>query len=465
MRRVAILLGVLVAGCELRLRVESVSRRQPVRAPRVDRPGRVLPGQHLRDSPDPDGYLWLGGEFGMFRFDGVRSIPWQPPAGQHLPNKPFSLLVTRDGALWIGTFAGLVTWSGGKLTRYPELDGLLVTSLLEDHEGTVWAGLLDGSSGTHAGRLCAMRNGSTQCYGEDGAFGSFVRGLYEDSPGTLWAGAESGLWRWRPGPPSRYATPGMEISGLSKTHDGRVLIAMLRAGLKQVVGDKVETYPIRDPIHPNRLLGDRDVNSNKLLWDRDGGLWIGTRDRGLIHVHEGRTDVFAKSDGLSGDTICSLFEDREGDVWVATTEGLDRFRDLPVTTILLKQRLFSNDTNSVIAATDGSIWVATQDGLARWKDGQITFFLKSSGLPDDAAQSLFQDDRGRIWVFTGHGLAYFKDGRFVAVNGVPSENVHSITGDKAGNLWLSGDRGLSHLLDGHLVEHFPWSALGRREQS
>src|ERR1700730_3931097 len=138
----------------------------------------------------PDGYLWLGGEFGLFRFDGVRSVPWQPPAGQHLSDQGifrgiYSLLVTRDGTLWIGTFAGLVTWSGGKLTRYPELDGLLVTALLEDHEGAVWAGLLDGSSGAHAGRLCAMRNGSTQCYGADGALGSFVRGLYEDNSGPL----------------------------------------------------------------------------------------------------------------------------------------------------------------------------------------------------------------------------------------------------------------------------------------
>jgi signal transduction histidine kinase len=68
-------------------------------------------------------------------------------------------------------------------------------------------------------------------------------------------------------------------------------------------------------------------------------------------------------------------------------------------------------------------------------------------------------------VSTDHGLAYFKDGRFVAVNGVASEELYSITGDKAGNLWLSGNRGLSHLLEGRLVEHFPWSVLGRRQQA
>jgi signal transduction histidine kinase/ligand-binding sensor domain-containing protein len=408
----------------------------------------------------PDGFLWLGAEFGLFRFDGIRSVPWQPPAGQHLPSAPYSLLVTRDGKLWIGTFAGLVSWSGGKLTPYPELGAQFVTSLLEDREGTVWAGTLE-----HQGRLCAIRSGTAQCYGQDGAFGTFVWSLGEDSSGTLWAGAESGLWRWKPGSPKRYATAGMLIDDLSRADDGRLLIGMRGAGLRQLAVDKVEAHPIRSAINPNAPMLDRDVDSNKLLRDRDGGLWIGTHQRGLIHVHHGRTDIFKKSDGLSGDIIAGLFEDREGNIWVSTSGGLDRFRELPVTTISVKQGLSSDYTQSVVAATDGSIWVGTHDGLTRWKNGQTTIFRKESGLPDDSVQSMYQDDHGRIWAFTGHGLAYFNNGRFVAVSGVPSQEVYSITGDEAGNLWLSGNRGLSHLLEGRLVEHFPWSALGRRQQA
>jgi signal transduction histidine kinase/sugar lactone lactonase YvrE len=257
----------------------------------------------------------------------------------------------------------------------------------------------------------------------------------------------------------------MRLGDLSKTDDGRVLVGMSGAGLRQIARDKLEAYPIRSATNPNALLPDLDVDSNKLLRDRDGGLWIGTHQRGLIHVHHGRTDVFKKSDGLSGDIIAGLFEDREGNIWVSTTGGLDRFRELAVTTISVKQGLSSDYTQSVVAATDGSIWVGTHDGLTRLKNGQITIFRKESGLPDDSVQSMYQDDRGRIWAFTDHGLAYFNKGRFVAVSGVPSQEVYSITGDEAGNLWLSGHRGLSHLREGRLVEHFPWSALGRRQQA
>jgi signal transduction histidine kinase/ligand-binding sensor domain-containing protein len=412
----------------------------------------------------PDGYLWLGGEFGLFRFDGIHFEAWQPPAGQQLPAAPYSLLVTRDGTLWIGTFAGLATWKDGKLTPRPEVGGQFVTSLLEHHNGTVWIGVLGNSLGA-GGRLCAIRMDSSRCYGEDGALGSFVWSLHEDNSGTLWVAAESGLWRWQPGPARRYATPDVRIDDLSKGDAGEVLIAVRGAGIKQFIDDKIESYPIRGGTNPNVLLADREVDSNKLLRDRDGGLWIGTHERGLIHVHHRRTDVFTKADGLSGNIIAGLFEDREGNIWVSTAEGLDRFRVLPVTTISTRQGLSSDKVNSVLAARDGSVWVGSDDGLTRWKDGQTTTFRKVNGLPDDVVQSLFQDDGGRIWAFTGHGLAYFKDGRFAAADAVPSKEVYSITGDKAGNLWLSGNRGLSHLLDGRLVEHFPWSALGRHQQA
>ena len=423
------------------------------------------PGNIFAMAQTPDGYLWFGTEFGLVRFDGVRRVGWQPPAGQHLPDKPYSLLVTRDGTLWIGTFSGLVTWDGAKLTHYPELDGWFVTSMLEDREGTVWAGLLGSRADTPTGQLCAIRSGHAQCYLNEGAFGSFVWGLSEDSSGALWAGAESGLWRWNPGTPNRYPMPHMRISDLTRSDDGGLLIAVNGAALQRFTGDRVESYPIRDAIDSKRVFRDHDVDSNKLLRDRNGGLWIGTVQRGLIHVHDGRADIFRESDGLSGDIVMSLFEDREGNIWVATTGGIDRFRELPVTTISVKQGLSSDLAEAVVAGADGSIWIATEDGLTRWKNGQATIFRKAEGLPDDFLQSLFQDDQGKIWAFTRRGLAYFNDDRYIAVTGVPSTEVYSITGDKAGNLWLSGNRGLSHLLNGRLVEHFLWSALRRHQQA
>ena len=424
------------------------------------------PGTAFAMVQTPDGYLWLGTDFGLFRSDGVRFIRWQPPAGQHLPNdsSPYSLLVARDGTLWIGTFAGLASWKDGKLVQYPEIGPTFVTSLLEDHEGTVWAGLLVYPVESPVGRLCAIRAGTVHCYGQDGALGSFVWSLVEDSTGTLWAGAESGLWRWKPGPPKRYAAQG-RLADLIQAGDGRLIAGIRGAGLRQISDDKLEPYPICSAINPNALLPDHDIDANKLLRDRDGGLWIGTNQLGLIHVHNGRTDVFRKADGLSGNIIAGIFEDREGDIWVSTSGGLDRFREFPVTTISSKQGLSSDSARAVLAATDGSIWIASGDGLTRWQNGRTTIFRKASGLPDDSVQSLYQDVRGRIWVFTNQGLAWFDSGRFVAVHAVPSTEVYSITGDNTGNLWLSGNRGLSHLRDGRLIENIPWSVMGRQQQA
>ena len=405
----------------------------------------------------PDGYLWLGTEFGLFRFDGVRNVLWRPPANQELPsNWIFSLLVTRDGTLWIGTAKGLASWKDGKLTQYSELDGRYVFKVLEDREGSVWA----SGTAVSAGKLCAIRNGSVQCFGDDGSLGRGAFNLYEDSKGNLWAGVKDGLWRWKPGPPKFYPLPGEPdgIQCFGEDNDGTLLVGW-NGGIHRFVDGETEVYSI-----PGRV---GQIRGRRMLRDRDGSLWIGTFNEGLVHVHQGRTDLFGLSQGLSGAGATVLFEDREGSIWVASGNGLDRFRDFAIPTFSVNQGLSSPRIRSVVADWDGGIWLATPNGLNRWNSGQVAILNADSYQQGKTngfiPNSLFQDDTGRIWVSTPFGFGYLKNDRFVPVIEAPGA-VTSIAQDTAGNLWIVNEHaGLFQVLRESVVQQIPWSKFGRKD--
>jgi signal transduction histidine kinase/ligand-binding sensor domain-containing protein len=401
----------------------------------------------------PDGYLWVGTESGLFRFDGVRTMPWRPPGADQLPHATIAkLLVTRDGRLWIGTFDGLASWKDGRFVTYPEFAGHVVAALIEDAQGTVWAGTM----GIPNARLCAIR-AAVQCVESDSRFGNGVLSLSEDR-GTLWVGAMTGLWRWAPGNPTRYAASASTISDLIKLRDGPLFLATA-TGIQQIAGETLKAYPVG--------VVDSPFNAKRLLQDRDGSVWIGTQSHGLIHLHQGRADMFTASQGLSGNSVSALYEDREGNIWVGTNEGLDRFRELPVTTLSSAQGLPADLAASVVAARDGSVWAGSADGVTRWQGGRRTIYRTQDGLPDSRVNTLFEDSTGRLLLSTLGGMAMFDAGRFAPIRALPfTRTVYNIVEHGPADFWMNDmQHGLIHLNPAGVVTRIPWPALGREDHA
>ena len=411
----------------------------------------------------PDGYLWLGTEFGLLRFDGVRAVPWEAPAGEQLPGTVVTkLLVSRDGALWIAAGKGLASWKNGKLTQYPQLAGQIVHALVEDREGTVWAG---GYVPAAPGRICGIKDGRAQCSKVDEG----LMGLYEDSKGNLWGSAFKGLWRWKPNGPDFFPMEGKNTSAMADAEDGGLLVGTF-SGIRRFIAGRTESYFLGMP--------GRQAGVFCFLRDHTGGLWVGT-SAGLVHVHRGRTDVFQQVDGLSSNLVHALFEDREGSIWAATEGGLDRFREYAVPTFSDKEGLSAAMYGAIQAATDGSFWLGSPDGLTKWKNWQSTVYDQRSAATRSPAvtalheistsglrvpvESIFQDRRGRLWIAVLGGFGYMENDKFVLMKDVPGEDNGSIAEGAQGDLWINFVDALFHLSDDRILEQIPGENLGRKD--
>ena len=359
---------------------------------------------------DRDGYIWIGTDAGLVRFDGVDFLVWRDLGEVPLPRREVTALYSaRDGSLWagFGVPGGIARIHGGDVVLYGEAEGIVsgfVTFITEDQRGTIWAGGrgglhgFDGSRWTHLGAQSGIPEGPSL-------------ELYRDVDGNLWIGHASGLFR-QVGRDTFRADPAPAVFGSALT--------------RAVLDASASTW--------------RSAQYRfSLLQDRRGGVWVATAGRGLwIGNAAAGTDVpvvdnMTAQDGLSSDVVLALFEDREGHVWVGTQSGLHQFSPHRVTQVTVPGLL-----RAVEATPDGGVWAGTYDGVVKLSETAKQPFPRVDGL-FGTVTALHGDADGRLWVATLDSIGTYVDGRFAALP-LPETTafswVSALTTDLRGDLWI-----------------------------
>lgn len=393
-----------------------------------------------------DGYLWIGTEGGLVRFDGVRFVPWSSPKGQLLPStRVHSLLGGGDGSLWIGTASGLAKWNGRDLVNIAAPPAFIET-IVQDPNGTVW--ITRSQVRDDAGPLCEVTESTLRCHGRpDGIPFVYAQPLFQDELGNLWMGSSAGLCRWKPGQPMTYIDSALArakglagVGAIAAGDSGSMLVGMKRPGkglgLQKLISGTWKDYVVLG-------LNGSTLEVSALLADRDHGLWIGTQNQGIYRVHQGRADHFGSADGLSSDAVQGFYQDKEGDIWVATSRGIDRFHETQVLSFSIREGLNAEDVDSVFAARDGTVWIGNTQALDVMRQGKLSAIGIRDGLPGRLVTSLFEDDQDRLWVGVDDGLNVYDHGQFRVVrrpDGSPLGVVVAITEDVDRNIWAAVTR-------------------------
>ncbi|MCE2542562.1 MAG: hypothetical protein J4F30_03850 [Acidobacteria bacterium] len=360
---------------------------------------------------DLDGYIWIGTDAGLVRFDGVDFEAWRDLRDEQLPRHEVTALYSAlDGSLWVGfgIHGGIARIRDGNVVLYGEAEGIasgFVTFIIEDQRGTIWAGGLDGLHGFDGSRWTHLlpRSGLPE--------GPTVE-AYRDGDRNLWVSHADGLYK-------QVGSDTFRADPAPAAFDSVLVGAVLDAS-----GSTWRSTPYRFAF----------------LRDSRGGVWVGTAGRGLWIGREASeaelpvVSSFTVQEGLSSEVVQVLFEDREGHVWVGTQSGLHQFSPRRVTPVSVPGGL----VRAVEATPDGGIWAGTYDGVVQLSESGGPAFPQVEGTFGPVT-ALHGDKQGRLWVATLDSIRRYADGRFTAVTlpeKTPFSWVSALTTDPRGDLWI-----------------------------
>ncbi len=376
---------------------------------------------------DRYGYIWVGTQSGLNRYDGNRFEIFSIPQGLA---DDWINAITQDstGRIWVGTNGGLSSWDGQGFENYTTADGLVdkhVLSLTIDEEGKVWCGTASGLSRWNGSEF----HNFTEI---DGLPQIRINALFLDHSRRLWVGTESGLFYLEGNQFVNFPNEELHNQTIYKLAEDRE--HHLWVGAREGVFAFTDGQLNAQYTSANGLSG---LPVGALYAGRDGALWVGTAS-GLAMIHDGEVQLITPSNGLPLDNVRAIHEDREGTIWMGGYGGIAKFVGRAFTNYTKADGMESGHICTVLRDRRGQLWVSTIAGLSRLNGKTWRNYTSEDGLNDSFVRTLFEDNHGTLWIGNAGGLNYWDGKQFHDEAEISGRGlVVSIVEDSSGILWCA----------------------------